>query len=153
MGSQVQSAVCSLHEYSVARNVEESTPDGTNIIGTRWIYAVKPEGRFKVELVVPRLLDKLRLKESNVSPLHAEERQWVLLSVAKEHPWEMHNMEVKVVYLQSGITRRDKEEGERSWFDDLKNPERRTTQRNATGRPYLWRLQSVLYSLSESGKL
>ena len=101
----MESELRSLAEHRVAENVDTDI-QGSKVIGTRWVFAVKSDGRFKARIVAQGFRDKLKLKASEVySPVCRGESQRILLSIANEYEWEVHAIDVSTAYLQSNIKR------------------------------------------------
>lgn len=93
--------------------MEASTPDVTNMIGTSWIYDVKPTDGSRRDWQCRNFGTSFDSRQATSFPVDAEERHRVLLSMAKEY-WKG-----KAAHLRSERRLRG-----RSWFDDLKDPER-----------------------------
>lgn len=62
----MESEVNTLSELKVAGNVDKEYIPSNDAVGTRWIYAVKSDRRFKPRIVPQRFRDNLKLNASDV---------------------------------------------------------------------------------------
>ena len=79
-----------------------SVPEGEKIIGSRFVFKQKADGRFKVRLVVQGHVQQPGIDYGRryVSVCRIESIR-TLLAITCEHGWPVWQMDVVVVFLQS----------------------------------------------------
>lgn len=96
----IQEELDSLVEKEVFSPVTH-VPHGRRPIGSRWVFTVKSDGRFKARLVAQGFnqvygLDYLE----TYSPTLRMDSLRILLSVSAYYDWEIHQVDVKTAYLE-----------------------------------------------------
>lgn len=80
-------------------------PHGRRPIGSRWVFSVKSDGRFKARLVAQGFSQIYGVDYFDTySPtLHMDSLR-ILLAVAAFNDWEVHQIDVKTAYLEGELT-------------------------------------------------
>ncbi|KAI0994024.1 hypothetical protein K3495_g14159 [Podosphaera aphanis] len=120
------------HVFSFTTHV----PHGRKPVGSRWVFSIKSDGRYKARLVAQGFsqiygVDYLE----TYSPTMRADSLRILLSIAAFRDWEIHQVDVKTAYLEGDL--------EEEIF--MKSPE------GMKGTKYV-RLNKALYGLKQSGK-
>lgn len=118
-----------------------SVPKEEKILGTRFVFKQKADGRFKVRLVVQGHVQESGIDYGrSYAPVCRIGSVRTLLAIACEHGWPVWQMDVAVAFLQSTI---DKD----VWVkpapgQDVKDP--------STGEIMVYKLERSLYGLAQS---
>ena len=112
-------------------------PHGRRPIGSRWVFAVKPDGRFKARLVAQgfRQIYGVDYFDTYSPTLHMDSLR-ILLAVATFNDWEIHQIDIKTAYL----------EGDLSETIYMRTPE------GINHSKYV-KVNKALYGLKQSGKV
>jgi len=79
--------------------VEDAPPD-RNIVGSRWLFKRKENGRFKVPLVAKGFSQEPGIDfQETFAPVAKFTTLRVLLALIAENDWELHSMDVKTAIL------------------------------------------------------
>jgi len=80
--------------------VVEKPPLERNIVGCRWLFMRKGDGRFKVRLVAKGFSQKPGIDFTETfAPVAKFTTLRVLLALVAENDWELHTMDVKTAFL------------------------------------------------------
>ncbi|KAI0993879.1 hypothetical protein K3495_g14305 [Podosphaera aphanis] len=111
-------------------------PHGRKTIGSRWVFAIKSDGRFKARLVAQGFSQVYGIDYFDTySPTLRMDSLRILLAVSAFFDWEIHQIDVKTAYLEGDL--------EEDVF--MKCPE------GVTGTKYV-KVQKALYGLKQSGR-
>lgn len=131
----------SLQDLNVYKLVPLSdVPSGKTVIGTKWVYKVKPDNTFKARLVaqgwnqVPG-----RDCGSTFAPVCRLQSIRMVLALAAEKDWEVIQLDVKTAFLYADI--------EEDVFVEMA-PGYATTDKN--GVRFVMKLEKSLYGLAQS---
>ena len=82
----------------------EKIPEGRKIVGSRWLFQRKQDGRFKVRLVAKGFSQQpgVDLHET-FAPVAKFTTLRVLLALVAENDWELHSMDVKTAFLNGKL--------------------------------------------------
>ncbi|KAI0992016.1 hypothetical protein K3495_g16170, partial [Podosphaera aphanis] len=131
----IQEELKSLEEKKVFTPVVH-VPHGRKPVGSRWVFAVKSDGRFKARLVAKGFSQVYGVDYlETYSPTLRTDSLRILLSVATFRNWEIHQVDVKTAYL----------EGTLDEVIYMKSPE------GMGGTQYV-QVNKALYGLKQSGK-
>ena len=133
----------SLKEHQVYELVPiTSVPKDNKIIGSRFVFKQKTDGRFKARLVVQGYVQEPGIDYGkSYAPVCRVGSIRMLLAIACEHGWPVWQLDVQVAFLQSKI------EGRAVYVkvapgQDAKDPK--------TGEPMVYKLKRSLYGLAQS---
>ena len=88
------------HDVYKLANIS-SVPKGENIIGSRFIFKQKADGRLKARLVVQGHVQKSGIDYGrSYAPVCRIGSMRTLLAIAYEHGWPVWQMDVSVAFLQ-----------------------------------------------------
>jgi len=80
--------------------VVERAPQDRNIVGCRWLFRKKEDGRFKVRLVAKGYSQEPGIDfQETFAPVATFTTLRVLLALVAENDWELHSMDVKTAFL------------------------------------------------------
>ena len=84
--------------------VVEKVPAKRNIVGCRWLFRKKDDGRFKIRLIA-KGYSQVPGTDFNetFAPVAKFTTQRVLLALVAENDWELHSMDVKTAFLNSQL--------------------------------------------------
>ena len=90
----------SINEHRVADIIPAgAVPPNNNIIGTRWVYKVKADGRFKARLVVQGWSQRHGFDcGSTFAPVCRLESQRILRAIATEKNWPVTALDVQTAF-------------------------------------------------------
>ena len=81
-----------------------SAPKGQKIIGSRFVFKKKADGRFTARLVVQGYAQEAGIDYGKTfAPVCRIGGQRVLLAIACQHDWPVYQVDVQVAFLQSKI--------------------------------------------------
>jgi hypothetical protein len=79
-------------------------PDGRKPVGSRWVFTIKDDGRYKARLVAQGYSQKFGLDYSETfSPVIRYDSIKVLIGVAARFGLPVHQMDVKTAYLNGQL--------------------------------------------------
>lgn len=79
-------------------------PGGRNAIGYRWIFSIKPDGRYKARLVAKGFRQVHGIDYFDTcSPTLRMDSLRILLAMATLRDWEIHQIDVKTAYLEGDL--------------------------------------------------
>ncbi|KAI0994939.1 hypothetical protein K3495_g13242 [Podosphaera aphanis] len=111
-------------------------PHGRIPIGSRWVFIVKSDGRFKARLVAQGFSQAHGIEYFDTySPTLRMDSLRILLAVAAFFGWEIHQIDVRTAYLEGDFT------------DEIYMQ----TPEGVEGTKYV-RLNKALYGLKQAGK-
>ena len=84
--------------------VAEKVPKDRNVVGCRWLFQRKEDGRFKVRLVAKGYSQEpgVDFKET-FAPVAKFTTLSILLALVAENDWELHSMDVKTAFLNGEL--------------------------------------------------
>ena len=132
----------SLKQHDVYKLVNvSSVPKGVKIVGSRFVFKQKADGRFKARLVVQGHVQESGIDYGrSYAPVCRIGRIRTLLDIACEHGWPVWQMDVVVAFLQSFIDK-----------DVFVEPAPGHDPRDSkTGEVMVYKLQRSLYGLAQS---
>ena len=132
----------SLKQHDIYKLVNiSSVPKGEEIIGSRFVFKQKADGRFKARLVVHGHVQEPGIDYGrSYAPVCRIGSIRTLLAVACEHGWPVWQMDVVVAFLQSLIDK-----------DVFVEPAPGHDPRDSkTGEVMVYKLQRSLYGLAQS---
>lgn len=93
----------SLKEKGVFRPITH-IPHGISPIGSRWVFTIKSDGRFKAKLVAKGFnqIQGIDFFDTYAPTLRMDSLR-ILLAVAAFQNWEIHQIDVKTVYLEGDL--------------------------------------------------
>ena len=132
----------SIKEHRVADIIPAgAVPPNNNIIGTRWVYKVKADGRFKARLVVQGWSQRHGFDcGSTFAPVCRLESQRILLAIATAKTWPVIALDVQTAFLNGKL--------QETVF--CKQPPGFEKKDPATGQPHVMRRRRALYGLRQS---
>ena len=132
----------SLDEHEVADLIPfTKVPPGCSIIGTRWVFRVKTDGRFKARLVVQGWAQQHGLDcFTTFAPVCRIESQRLLLAIAASRDWRVLAMDVQTAFL-NGKLEEDVYTKQAPGFETIDE---------RTNRPLVMKLRKSLYGLRQS---
>lgn len=132
----------SLNDHEVADLIPfSSVPAGYSVIGTRWVYRVKTDGRFKARVVVQGWAQQHGIDcFTTFAPVCRISSQRLLLAIAASHGWPVVAMDVQTAFL-NGTLSEDVYTKQAPGFEKIDDN---------TGKPYVWKLRKSLYGLRQS---
>ena len=139
----MEKELASLRHHDGAELVPRSeVPTESSIIGTRRLYKVKANGKFKARLIVQGYNQRIGIDcERNIfAPVCRMTTQRVLLAIAAEQGWNVINLDVVTAFLQSRMTE-DVYVKQAPGFEIIEH---------GTGKPLVMRLKKSLYGLRQS---
>jgi len=84
--------------------VVEQVPENRNIVGCRWLFKRKEDGRFKVRLVVKGYSQEPGIDfRETFGPVAKFTTLRLLLALVAENDWELHTMNVKTAFLNGEL--------------------------------------------------
>ncbi|KAI0994843.1 hypothetical protein K3495_g13339 [Podosphaera aphanis] len=111
-------------------------PHGRRIVGSRWVFTIKSDGRFKARLVAQGYSQVYGIDYFDTySPTLRMDSLRILLAVSAYFDWEIHQVDVKTAYLE----------------DDLQEEVYMRCPEGMTGTDYV-RVNKALYGLKQSGR-
>ncbi|KAI1007401.1 Retrovirus-related Pol polyprotein from transposon TNT 1-94 [Podosphaera aphanis] len=111
-------------------------PHGRRTVGSRWIFTIKSDGRFKARLVAQGYSQVYGIDYFDTySPTLRMDSLRILLAVAAYHDWVVHQIDVKTAYLKGEL--------EEEVF--MRSPE------GMAGTKFV-RVNKALYGLKQSGR-
>jgi len=82
----------------------ESIPEGRKVVGCRWLFQRKQDGRFKVRLVAKGFSQQPGVDfHETFAPVAKFTTLRVLLALVAENDWELHSMDVKTAFLNGEL--------------------------------------------------
>ena len=116
----------------------DKVPEGRKVVGCRWLFVRKGDGRLKVRLVAKGYSQEPGIDfRETFAPVAKPTTLRVLLALVAENDWELHGMDVKTAFLNSEL--------EEEIFMEF--PERV----QETAKPgYAYRLVKAIYGLRQS---
>ena len=132
----------SLKQHDVYKLVNiSSIPKGEKIIGSRFVFKQRADGRFKARLVVQGPVQEPGIDYGrSYAPVCRIGSIRTLLAIAFEHGWPVWEMDVVVTFLQSLIDK-----------DVFAEPAPGHDPRDSkTGEVVVFKLQRSLYGLAQS---
>ncbi|CAB1103214.1 unnamed protein product [Ectocarpus sp. CCAP 1310/34] len=132
----------SLAEHKGYKSVSiTSVPKEEKILGTRFVFKQKADGKFKVSLVVQGQVQESGIDyRRSYAPVCRIGSVRTLLAIACEQGWSESQMDFAVAFLQSAI---DKTSGSSP-------PQDKDTKHPATGDIIVYKLERSLYGISQS---
>ena len=132
----------SISDHKVADTIPSSlVPPNNNIIGTRWVFKVKADGRMKARLVVQGWAQRHGFDcGSTFAPVCRLESQRILLAIATAKNWPVLALDVQTAFLNGKL--------QETVF--CKQPPGFETTDPVTGKPNVMRLRRALYGLRQS---
>ena len=133
----------SLKEHQVYELVPiTSVPKDNKIIGSRFVFKQKTDGRFKARLVVQGYVQEPGIDYGkSYAPVCRVGSIRMLLAIACEHGWPVWQLDVQVAFLQPKIEGRDVY---------VKTAQGQEVKNSTTGDPMVHRLKRSLYGLAQS---
>ncbi len=97
--------LASLRQHDVADLIPESeVPEHSKVIGSRWVFRVKSDGRFKARLVAQGYHQRVGIDCNEIyAPVCRMVSQRILLATAAERNWTVMQMDVVTAFLQSRV--------------------------------------------------
>ena len=131
----------SISDHRVAETIPSSlVPPNNNIIGTRWVYKVKADGRMKARLVEQGWSQRHGFdNESTFAPMRRLEEN-DLLAIATPKNWPVLALDVQTAFLNWKL--------QEMVFG--KQPTGFETTDPVTGKPNVMRLRRALYGPRQS---
>eukprot|EP00903_Cladosiphon_okamuranus_P014961 g13848.t2 len=131
----------SLQDYDVAYLIPiSSVPAGCSIIGTRWVYRVKTDGRFKARVVVQGWAQQHGIDcFTTFAPFCRIGSQRLLLAIAAAQVWLVLAMDVQTAFL-NGTLSEDVYTYQAPGIEQL----------DGNGQPLVWKMKKSLYGLRQS---
>ncbi|CAM9204341.1 unnamed protein product [Sphacelaria rigidula] len=128
-----------IYDHQVADIISAgSVPPNNNIIGTRWVFKVKADGRFKTRLVVQEWAQRHGLDcGSTFAPVCRLESQRLLLAIATVKNWPILALDVQTAFLNGKL--------QETVF--CKQAPSFKTLDPTTGKPHVMKLRRDLYGL------
>jgi len=84
--------------------VIERVPENRNIVGCRWLFKRKEDGRFKVRLVAKGYSQEPGLDfRETFAPVAKFTTLHLLLALIAENDWELHSVDVKTAFLNGEL--------------------------------------------------
>ena len=84
--------------------VMAKVPEDRNIVGCRWLFRRKEDGRFKVRLVAKSYSQEPGVDfRETFTPVAKFTTLRLLLSLIAENDWELHSMDVKTAFLNGEL--------------------------------------------------
>lgn len=84
--------------------VVEKVPEKRNIVGCRWLFRKKEDGRFKVRLVAKGYSQEPGTDfNETFAPVAKFTTLRVILALVAENDWELHSMDVKTAFLNGEL--------------------------------------------------
>ena len=84
--------------------VTEQVPANRNIVGCRWLFKRKEDGRFKVRLVAKGYSQEPGVDfRETFAPVAKFTTLCLLLALIAENDWELHSMDVKTAFLNGEL--------------------------------------------------
>ena len=118
-----------------------SVPSNNNIIGTRWVFKVKADGRFKARCVVQGWKQRHGYDcGSTFAPVCRLESQRLLLAIATAKNWPILALDIQTAFLNGKL--------QETVF--CKQPPGFETSDPTTGTPHVMSLRRALYGLRQS---
>ena len=138
----MQKELRSLEDHQVADLVPpESVPAGHSVIGTRWVYRVKTDGRFKARVVVQGWAQQHGIDcFTTFAPVCRIDSQRLLLAIAAAQGWRVIAMDVQTAFL-NGVLSETVYTFQAPGFEKIDSK---------TGRKLIWKLRRSLYGLRQS---
>ena len=132
----------SLKEYDVYELVPiNQVSKGQKIIGSRFVFKQKADGRLKARLVVRVYSQEAGVDHGKTfAPVCRIGSQQIVLAIACEHDWHVCKLDVQVAFLQSPM------EGE--VYVKMASGQEETEP--ATGVPMVMKLKHSLHGLDQS---
>ncbi|CAM9465176.1 unnamed protein product [Sphacelaria rigidula] len=120
----------------------EAVPPGHNIIGSRWVFKVKTDGRFKGRVVGTGWSQRHGIDcGSTFAPVCRIESQRLLLAIAAANGWSVSAMDFSTVFLNGKLE-------EEVYIRQAPGFEKK----NSRGRPFIMKLPKSIYGLRQSPK-
>eukprot|EP00903_Cladosiphon_okamuranus_P012044 g11309.t1 len=131
----------SLQDHDVADLIPiSSVPASCSIIGTRWVYRVKTDGRFKARVVVQGWAQRHGIDcFTTFAPVCRIGSQRLLLAIAAAHGWLVLAMDVQTAFL-NGILSEDVYTDKAPGFEQL----------DGNGQPLVWKLRKAYTDCMDS---
>ena len=134
-------ALQSLEEHEVVYLIPStSVPPGSAIIGTRCVFRVKTDGRFKARLVVQGWAQHGLDCFTTFAPVCRIENQLLVLAIAASRDWPVLALNVQTAFL-SGTLQEDVYTKQAPGLEKIDK---------ATNRPLVMKLYKSLYELRQS---
>eukprot|EP00752_Nemacystus_decipiens_P017171 g15384.t1 len=132
----------SLDDHDVADLIPStSVPAGCSIIGTRWVYRIKTDGRYKARVVVQGWAQQHGIDcFTTFAPVCRIGSQRLLLAIAAAQGWPVIAMDVQTAFL-NGTLSEDVYTYQAPGFEKIDGN---------TGKPLVWKLKKSLYGLRQS---
>ncbi|CAB1109566.1 unnamed protein product [Ectocarpus sp. CCAP 1310/34] len=134
--------LASLDDHDVADLIPvSSVPAGCSVIGTRWVYRVKTDGRFKARVVVQGWAQQHGIDcFTTFAPVCKIGSQRLLLAIAAAQGWPVIAMDVQTAFLNGKLSE-DVYTYQAPGFEKIES---------STGKPLVWKLKKSLYGLRQS---
>ena len=107
-GVSASSGVASIYGKGVRKHVQRrrlrivSAPKGRKIIGSMWVFKVKPDGLFKSRFCAQGLSQVAGTDfGSNYTPACRIPSVRIVLAIAASHDWNVIQLDVQTAFLQS----------------------------------------------------
>ena len=119
-----------------------SVPHDNKIIGSRFVFKQKTDGRFKARLVVQGYVQEPGIDYGkSYEPVCRIGSIRMILAIACEHGWPVWQLDVQVAFLQSKIEGRDVH---------VKTAPGQEVKDLKTGEPMVYNLKRSLYGLAQA---
>ena len=134
--------LATLRQHDVADLTPASAvPKHCKVIGTRWVFRVKSDGRYKARLVAQGYHQRVGIDCNDIyAPVCRMVSQRILLATAAERNWTVMQMDVVTAFLQSRV-KEDVYVKQAPGYEE-NNP--------ISGEPQVMKLKRSLYGLRQS---
>ena len=117
------------NEVAVLTLLLSNVPRNTKVIGTKWFFRVKPDGRFKARLVTLGLRQRPGIDCGNIFSLVCRfDNQLLLLAIAAAKDWRVISLDVQTAFLNGALDKNNQVFVKQA-------PHFESTDRNVTANP------------------